>query len=346
MAARRQQAQAQRREVGIGRLQRGRVEDLADEDVQVSRRVGLVRQPLQFGRDRLDVLAQQGGEHGQGGAQAAQAHPHLVQGLGPPHPPQQFGIGRGLAQGGQGRAAQGLLGGERAGQGIGGGVAGRALGLVRQTPAALGLALEQGDQRDVGRQAPGQGEQGFGRAVLQLQLQFAQGLGAAARRQFALVMGGLDHGPLEGDQASAAAHRAGETGRQVATAAFQQGGDRRGLQRLPVQGLARDRRLPFGAAQYVAARLALQRLDAAASRGPHAQAPARAAQRLVGGVEIDGAQILDALLARQRRVGGQARGAARPKPELEFDFHRRSRHPRRPACRPTGVIVAPPRGGA
>ena len=195
-----------------------------------------------------------------------------------------------------------------------------------QTPAAFGLALEQGDQGEVGRQAPGQGEQGRGRAVLQLQLQFAQGLDAVACRQLALVIGGLDHGALEGDQTDAAAHRAGEARGESAAAAFQQGGRRRRLQRRPVRGLAGDRHVPFGAVEDVAARLALQRLDEAALGRAHPQAPARAPQGLVRRVEIDGAQGVHALLARQGRMGVQARGGAGAEPKFEFNFLRHAGH--------------------
>src|SRR5690606_36095943 len=95
-AAGRQQSQAQGGEVGVGRLQRGRVEDVADEDVEVAGGVGLMRQPFQLGDDGGGVLTQQGFEYGQGGAQAAQADPQLVQGLGTAHPSQQFGVGRDL----------------------------------------------------------------------------------------------------------------------------------------------------------------------------------------------------------------------------------------------------------
>src|SRR5690606_23952915 len=128
--------------------QRGGVEDVADEDVQIAGGVGLMRQPFQLGDDGSGVSAQQGTEYGQGGAQATQAHTQLMQGLGPAHPSQQFGVGRDLTQGGQGRAAQGRFGAQGAGQGIGAGETGRALQPLSQTPAAFGLALEQGDQGD------------------------------------------------------------------------------------------------------------------------------------------------------------------------------------------------------
>ncbi len=67
-----QQMTAKGREVGRGGRQGGRVEDVADEDVEVAGGVGLMRQPFQFGLDPFALgLGQQGFEDPDCGAQAA-----------------------------------------------------------------------------------------------------------------------------------------------------------------------------------------------------------------------------------------------------------------------------------
>ncbi|MNS78810.1 hypothetical protein D3C72_1124410 [compost metagenome] len=279
---------AQRRQTGRGGLQSRGVEDVADEDVQIAGGVAFARQPLQFCLYAFALgLGQQGLEDADGGAQATQAHPHLMHGLGAAHEPQKFGVGRDLGQTGHADKAKGLGGRGLGRQGRGCGGAGRAAVATGQTPTAFGLAFEHRDDGQVARQPAGQGEEGGGFAGLQFKFQLVDGLALLARRQLAGVEGDLDPRAVPVDHADAAHHGRGETGRQVAAATLQQSVGGRGFQRGEVQGLGGDRDLPLVAGGLAGGGLALQGLDEAVGRGAHPQAAPRRAQDVVGGVEID-----------------------------------------------------------
>ncbi|MNX87306.1 hypothetical protein D3C86_1192310 [compost metagenome] len=326
LSSRGQQASTQRRQAGRGGVLRRRVEDVADEDVQIAGAVGLVRQPFQLGLDAPAIrLGQQGLEDDDGGAQAAQAHAHLMHRLGSAHDAQQFGVGRDLGQTGLGDGAECVAGRGFGRQGRGRGAARRATAPLGQAPAAFGLALEHRDDGQVARQTSGQGEEDGGVAALQFQLQLVDGLAPVAPlrvsgRQLARVEGGLDQGAVQLDHADAPHHRGGEARRQVGAAAFQQPVRGGGFQRGEVRGLGGDRDLPLVAGGLAGGGLTLQGLDEAAGRDPHPQAEPGRAQHAVGGVEIDRAQGLAGLLPLQGRVPRQAHDRARPEPELQFSF--------------------------